>query len=269
MSHLAKFGRAQEHFIAIKTAIERFLAVKPYRLIEEYQPPPPFNQGDSVDFVLRLRILGSIPVEVPSLIGDYLTNLRASLDHLIYDIAVRHMRGNLTEERWLQFVIVDNPATFASSLGKFKQDLPRDVVIAMESLQPYTRCHGAKDPDQCIASDPLWLLNLLVNTDKHRTFLTVTHATFRDIRVDVEGGRTVNGLSGHTASGPFQHGAEIHTLSFTAYRPEAEVKVNFEPTVQVAFGEEWPTLGRPVLMTLEKLRDHVRDVVFPALEPFL
>jgi hypothetical protein len=70
-------------------------------------------------------------------------------------------------------------------------------------------------------------------------------------------------------SGSFKHGAEILSIRFIADEPGAKVNVHPDFTTDVAFTEEWPAVGRPVIETLQMLSNHVRKNVFPVFEQHL
>jgi hypothetical protein len=275
MSHWGKLSRAHEHFEEIRFTVDRFLKMKPYRLVRDYRPQPPFNVGSEIECVIRVNAPVEPPASLPALIGDCLTNLRASLDHLVYDIADKHTGGNLASIEKIQFPIYRDLARFKSSFeGRCKGDLPSDVITLIEGLQPYNGCNDPNLLDRHLAARPLWLLSQLVNADKHRTFVTVP-------QVYVEGGSRLRlnraervmtplgGTSLRIVTGSFKHDAEIGMVRFVATDPKAEVTMDPEPTMAVAFGEEWPARGRHVVSTLQSISDYIRIEVFPTLEPFL
>lgn len=268
MSHWGKLSRAHEHLEIIRLTIERFLQMKPYRLVCEYKPQPPFRVGSRIECSIMVNAPADPPLTLPPLIGDCLTNLRASLDHLVYDIAHRHTNGNLTSTDKIQFPIYKDSSRFSSFEGKCTSDLPPEVFRLIEKLQPYQGCNDPQFLERDLGKNWLWVLNLLVNADKHRTFVTVPQVFIKALRPEVQGGE-IAGLLQFTLTGSSKHGEKVHSFSFFAEDPNAEVTLHPDLSMEVAFGEEWPTRGRPVLGSLHAISDHIRNEVFPVLEPFL
>jgi hypothetical protein len=268
MSHWGKLTRAHEHLEVVRLTIERFLQMKPYRLVREYKPQPPFSVGSRIECNIIFNAPADPPLTLPAVIGDCLTNLRASLDHLVYDIAYKNTNGNLTSIDKIQFPIYADSKRLMIFSGKCWNDLPPEVWRLIENLQPYQGCDDLKFLDHHLGKNPLWVLNLLVNTDKHRTFVTVPQVFIRDLHAEVRGGKNTSKLE-FTISAPFKHGEKVHSLDFRATDPDAEVTLHPNLSIEVAFGDEWPTGGRPVLGSLHMISDHIRNEVFPVLEPFL
>jgi hypothetical protein len=269
MSHWVKFARAHEHLTAIEQAIRQFDKMKPYSLTGDYKPPRPYNVGDEARFTLRVHAPAQPPAGLPELIGDYLTNLRASLDHIVFSIANKHTSGNFTNRLSVQFAIHQDGQRFGSFKGKVVNDLPSNVLADMERLQPYQGCDDPKFLARYVERQPLWILSLLVNEDKHRALVTVPSISLRTMKIELVDAVPVDSLDAWTTSGSFKHGAEVVSVRFRAETPNAKVKVDPDFTMDIAFTEEWPALGRPVIETLQMLSDHVRDVVFPIFEQHL
>jgi len=269
MSHWVKFARAHDHLTAIEKAIGQFVKMKPHNLVGEYQPSRPYKPGTEARFVLRLHAPAQPPAGLPELIGDYLTNLRASLDHIIYAIATKHTGGAFVNRFAIQFAIHGDEHRFASFKGKVSDDLPSHVLAEMERLQPYQGCDDSNFLPIYIERQPLWILNLLVNEDKHRALVTVPSISLRSMTIDLINAVAVDAPDSWSTSGSFKHGAEILSLRFIADAPGAKVNVHPDFTTDVAFTEEWPAVGRPVIETLQMLSDYVRYKVFDVFEQHL
>jgi hypothetical protein len=272
MTHWAKFRRAYEHLHAIDAVIERFLDMKPYRFIGEYEPRPPFAKQALVRYTLRLHAPVPLPPELPALIGDCLTNLRASLDHLIYGIALKHTgRDDLADQTRLQFAIYDDAGKFGSWAGIMRKNslLPDAVITLIEQFQPYYDYKGPQNLfERHLTRNPLWILNALVNADKHRTLMPVTQLRIGSIRFrnKIPGEETEASV---TIGGSFQHGATIFPYNFIPDSPTAEVTVEPDFAADVAFSDDWPARSRPVSQLIHALADRIREKVFPEFEAFL
>jgi hypothetical protein len=99
----------------------------------------------------------------PSASGiDVVTNLRASLDHLVWGLAKPKDRGTHTK-----FPIhVEDTARDRWNFARALEGVPKRAIKAIERMQPY---HGPGEA----GDQPLAVLNALVNEDKHRNLLTV------------------------------------------------------------------------------------------------
>jgi hypothetical protein len=247
--------------------------MKPYRFVREYQPQPPYPTKNRVRFLLTLHAPLSPPGELPVLIGDCLTNLRASLDHLVYGIAMKYTNSSSTEDlakqTSLQFPIYDDAKRFSAWRGKVVRFLSPDVLAVLESFQPYQGWDGVVARlERHLSKNPRWVLNALVNADKHRALMPVTQLRFSNVRFAAKIPGEGSEASGYI-SGSYKHRDTIIDFHFYPESPNAEVTVGDDFTEDVAFSEEWPAANRPVSLLLHGLADNIRDFVFPELEPFL
>ena len=272
MTHWVKFQRAHEHLDEVERIVGRFLDMQPYRLICEYDPKPPYQVDQKVIFSVRFHAPAPIPESLARVVGDCLTNLRASLDHLVYAMALKYTGEQLLEQTFLQFAIKNTPDDFKSWRGKIVKAklLPDSALDYIEGKQPYM----GHDPNKTTLErhrqrQPLWVLNTLVNADKHRALTAVTQIRVSPISVNVEGG-TIAGMpkGGFACSGAFQHGDPIFSVEFVVANP-ATAKVDIDPglpAADVAFDREWPGTGKGVRGTLQILRDYIRDEIFVEME---
>ncbi len=271
MTHWDKFERAHKHLHDINDVIARFLDMKPYRLIGEYEPKHPFPMDGYVRFTLRMHAPLLPPDELPTLIGDCLYNLRGSLDHLVYGIALQHTRRDeLADQKALQFAIYEEDGQFSAWRGRVAALLPAAVIAQLEEFQPYKGFPGPPiTEERHFARNPLWVLNTLTNADKHRALMPVTNLRVSGVRIQSDMPGEGQGIASTTLSGTFKHGEVIIPYNFLPVSPDSEVTINPDFTPDVAFSEVWPAMGRGVRGTLEVLRDFIREQVFPVFEPFL
>jgi hypothetical protein len=118
--------------------------------------------------------IGPLPTEIALIFGDLITNLRSALDHIVYALWVKH-HGTDPESR-SEFPIFLFPRNVTvdgrSRLGfdpkgiSLIEPLPPEAKDFIEAQQPY---HGT--PPE---SHDLWLLQTLVNIDKHRAIPLIT-----------------------------------------------------------------------------------------------
>jgi hypothetical protein len=92
-------------------------------------------------------------------IGDFICSLRASLDHLAWQLALLTTAKPSGE---LQFPILEKSTLDAQvRFAKITFGIPEAAISIMKSMQPY---HAGND----YKSTHLWRLNKLWNIDKHR-----------------------------------------------------------------------------------------------------
>ena len=151
-------------------------------------------------YEVTVRVTQALPSEWSLIIGDILTNLRAALDHALFSHATSRRRLTEDEEKRLQYPIVTErenwfgaaavPATattprqprIESKRDKLALFVNTKVLDVIEKSQPF---NNKRMPAQ---SDPLAVLNSLVNHDKHREVrvvswlneeFTIRHSTWK------------------------------------------------------------------------------------------
>lgn len=155
-----KFARAIEHLEGLQLEFQRFYDSKPYRFTNECN----FQTGE--------KMLIYYPVTIPSnwvaVIGDIFSNLRASLDHAIYELTVWEQGSPLPNT---EFPIFEDKTLF-SKLQKNGQPDRRSGLYKMRGLSPKTQAIiEARQPYNIRKPDYAALLSILHemnNVDKHR-----------------------------------------------------------------------------------------------------
>lgn len=108
------------------------------------------------------RIIGDSITGVPAifsiLVGESIYNLRASLDYLVYELAILDS-GSI--QHGTQFPIEDASQGWQRHVPTFLNGLSVIHQAAIERLQPYNRCDWTKT------------LRELSNPDKHRTLTVI------------------------------------------------------------------------------------------------
>lgn len=107
--------------------------------------------------------------------GEILFDLRSALDHLVWEMHVRHYRGGPIPEEvefGSQFPIYDSPARYKRKGAWRLRNLAKRDQRAIELLQPYVR----RDDKWVWARSDLRNLNTLHNIDKHRQLHLVAGA---------------------------------------------------------------------------------------------
>jgi hypothetical protein len=119
------------------------------------------HQGHGVHLV-RVIENEPIPPDFAGLFGEWLYNLRASLDYIIW-AAAAYASGMLPppDEGVLQYPIYDNEATWTRNLYRLR-GLPEYQRQRLREMQPFT-----SDPD----ANFLGWINRLARIDRHRTLV--------------------------------------------------------------------------------------------------
>ncbi|MBR7825789.1 hypothetical protein KDK95_05675 [Actinospica sp. MGRD01-02] len=176
-----KAHRAAAHLRDLDRLVGEYRASVPYAVTAE-----PAETSGRVPY--RLRLLKPVPTVINATIGDVLSNLRAALESVAYEIARLGGGGTLTaeQERAPQFPICSTPNDFdvkffnaRKARGPLYDDRAR---AALRAVQPFVNVEmllneGADmDLDYTLAFElsELHRLDVLWNIDKHRRLAVVT-----------------------------------------------------------------------------------------------
>jgi hypothetical protein len=154
-----KYVRAQEHHAAWSRALDRWVATMPYGVRGEADP--------AGWFVIRLVARELPPPELSLTFADMISNLRATLDHIIW--ALVEESGNATHDQ-LTFPCVLDPKNWPSSLGSKLRNVPPKWIPAIEQAQPFTAPRPRRHP--------MHVLHRLDVTTKHRLLIPIEPSTF-------------------------------------------------------------------------------------------
>lgn len=139
---------AKEHLDSLKAELLIIQNSEPYRLTRK-------DDLEDGRHIARIT-LNDLPWKLALIAGDFATCLRASLDHIVFQLALL-----TTEERELpgrvSFPIFESEKNIERGL----KGVPKDAIAIIRALQPYHRGDAAKNTW-------LWKLNELSNLSKHR-----------------------------------------------------------------------------------------------------
>jgi len=238
-----KTDRAQVHFDALQVELDKWLDSPKHYTVTEY------TDFDKAVHIFRVQI-GTVQKLIPSLLSDFIHNLRSALDNLAWELA--HLLPARTppltdrQERSIQFPIArfDDP-TYRSLLGLF----PSAVTGTLDLLQPYHRGNAYRD-------DPLWQLNELWTMDKHRTIPMNSSNLLLAFSPLVGWERYVRRL---------QNGVEVHFPIGVFFDREMNLKPAI--TVEILFGDH---MGDFIVSRarLGEINDFVRKDVIPRFASF-
>jgi hypothetical protein len=146
-----KLRRAQEHSNALQDELWGFFDSDPYRTLGQIE-------GDAGWYVFRVQVRRQPPVRIGVVLGDYIHQLRSSLDHFLWQLACWHL-GKRPRSH-LMFPIKTSMREIDRSIGHLVGKVPDDWLAVIKALQP----HDAPD-------HPLALLEHFWNRDKHQTVI--------------------------------------------------------------------------------------------------
>jgi len=251
-----KVVRAQEHLDSLKAELRMYLDEKPYEVLMEVK------DGYATVRVPEIKI--GPPLRLSTLVGDCLTNARAALDYVVWQLALTHFDPPFNPSRSKDREIASFPIisgdrdhrsrTKIDSLEKRK--VPSGAMTVIRDVQPENGRNA-----------PMGWLRQLVNTDKHQLpLLTVGHVHSTEILVR-RGSAWSKSVSG---SGIISMSLRIPTSA--ALNAEAspvpldDVQVDCQPDVFVAF-EDLSMPQGAVDWLLEEIIKTVADVI-PRFDTF-
>ena len=254
------------------------LATAAQRFVQEHAhtiPPQKSRKPGQKDF--RLLDIGVVPPNFSIAIGQIAHVLRASLDELVCQLALKCNPGRCIDDICVNTgfpIRIHGPKTAKSKRGSAERrfswesghikPLPRRLKAAIEALQPYKRGRGYR-------KNLLWLLEKLNNTDKHRMLVLLiqkahgTSITVNRGKIDtvVVGKR----ITMYTETGQLEIIPRIKLKEGTKVAhlkgrlPDGvNVGVVIAPTM--VFGDACRAVeSLPVFPTLGEICNHVSDVV--------
>lgn len=230
----AKIERAEKHVGELDSAIDAFFQTNPYRVSQEDD-----RQLGGIRYVLR--VVGTIPVGIPVIVGDVLHNLRSAMDHIVGQLVLAN-GGSV--ERHHCFPVVELAKNYQSFATRALDGVRQEAIDLVAGTKPY------KGGD-----DDLWHIHQMNNIDKHRLLLPA--ASFNQgLEVDVQG---VRFLLPATRPLAFEDGKTLlfvpdHIRNDPAYR---EPRLTFD----MACAEPEKLRGEPLHETLRRFRGAAEGLV--------
>jgi hypothetical protein len=201
-----KVVRAKVHLKSLKAEIAKYAGSSPHEVVIEID-------GDSATG--RLAIKHEPPLMLSCIIGDCVSNLRAALDYIAWQLAGRYAGRALIPGRDKPFFpiqtkgLVLNPDAIAK-LAKY--NIPAKTLSRIKSVQPYRAGY-----------EPLFSLERLVNEDKHRLPLLAVGSAW-GIKMSGKGGSAFCNGNNLTVSLAHVAFGTIGPLSAQQKTEEMEVK---------------------------------------------
>jgi hypothetical protein len=257
---MPKLSRAEEHIEALDMKVIEFLNTRPYRIVRN-------DEMDGAYEVLRVEIIRQPPDALAVLIGDALQNLRSTLDHLAFQLAIEARGRALTaeEEREVWFPVTDDPrwthfdGFVRAGPGRRINPLFAGAQVEIHALQP---CHRTNPPD-----DPLWIVNHLNNIDKHRRVLLGGSMVQSGSWGMAPLGEPLDDLK--LTIGLLEDGAEMARVRWGGAPPGPEPDLTWHFLFSIAIAEQGPLAGLDTCAFLRYAASYIRSTVLPRLAPFL
>lgn len=231
-----KLDRAATHFNAL------------YKQVGEYvRDEEPFSFLPEIDvekarYIMRIEINRPPPPELSLIAGDFIQNVRAALDHLIWQLVgangQRPGRGNA-------FPILSQPPT-AKNGGREKWNRQMRGVHPtacrwIDLTQPYRRGNA-------IGDDALILLSKLCNEDKHRVVLGnvvgVAHPEQAQPQLNITPIRDVGTIESYQLKTrkPLKDGDVLLEAAIEITGSNPEINLDGDLPLEIAFGKALVTL---------------------------
>lgn len=226
-THL-KMGRAKKHLDVLGRAIRCYRSHP-----EKVNRVSSYEDLEAGDFVIKTEALDEDTLLTFGLIaGDFIHNVRSSLDHLAWSLA---LKVNRKPPRRICFPIEKEDSLDAQiNITKATHGIPEEAIAIMKSLQPYNSGNAYK-------STHLWRLHALWNLDKHRSI--ASHSTVSDeiLRVPPDMAAVIKREA-------FDNGAIVRIPLALKHRI---MRFNPNPGVDVRFGDQ----EEGIIVSLQDFRD--------------
>lgn len=250
-----KFERARGHLDDLEAQFATWVRSGLHSVFNEPDP-------DSGPDCFRVRVATDpVPTDPFSvIIGDVLHNLRSTLDHLAYALAVKHTNpipDDIAKESEFPIFASNN----VNAITRRIRGMDPNAQEVIKSLQPY---HRGKD----FALDPLWMLYELSNIDKHRLLLV---GTVSNVAAGFRPGMSYNYklLGANVYDAMIEGEAIVVRYRATPDDPDKEMHVEFDPLLQIAFKGPTTVNGKGVVKALNTIHDYIGTRVFGLLGNFL
>jgi len=249
--YLLKLDRGVSHRDSLDEAVKRWLKRERCSAALETDP-------QTGEHVLRVYVAEQPPIELSLLVGDCVHNMRAALDHIVYQLASNFIESlSDSQAKSVEFPIFSDADRFAQrGLTRLKYIAPAARSL-IEEMQPYNGGDW----------EHLSLLHDLDRIDKHRQLnLSVAASEGFEFDCGKEGRPEMRVLN--PPGGPIEGYADlVRFRCVPKVGSKGEMKPNASATFQVALSDGPPAWS--VVDQLCEIDSLIRDKVIPPLVPFL
>jgi hypothetical protein len=200
-----------------------------------------------------VRVKEHPPLEMSLLVGDFIHNLRASVDNMIWMLGQN--RGEKSGSK-LAFPVCSNVQRFAE-LEPLLKRLPRAARVLVEGFQPY---HRTDTP----SAHPLYVLDRLWNNDKHRVPEVALSAVIGSMVFATGAGEIGVPVINYA---PIRSDDPVEIVSIPILKGP-DVQAQTKVMIDVTLDERGPGAGKRVEDVLRNCYQFVDKELLPAFEPF-
>lgn len=150
-----RIARAQTHIGDLGGRIKAYMTSEPYGLVIE-------PSGDGIHEIHKLKAKEPFPGIFSDIATDAIFNLRSSLDHAAYTIAVKSGVTDSKALKHIYFPFASNDKALAGVIQSVCKGIRPELIALMTSFRPYQG-----------GDDTLWAIHELANLSKHRSLATV------------------------------------------------------------------------------------------------
>ena len=213
---------------------------------------------NSSDRTYRLADIKPIPTDIPLAIGDAISDLRSSLDHVAHHLVSVGLGPGHRPITHAYFPIAESAAKYRTESPRKVQGMRKAAVNAIDTIQPY---RGGK-------GELLWILHALNNIDKHRLLLTamadmsahsISPSEFAKHGMPdwiPSNHRWVILMAATGTHFPLNAGDVLLTV------PKADVQEKMQFAIVPAFSEPQIVRGKPVIPLLWEMNAVIRKIIF-------
>ncbi len=246
---LAKVRWSEHHLDLVRDCIADYLGSNPYMAVVD-------RQEEAQAYQIHAHLRREPPIRLGLHVGDFLANLRASLDHLIWQLAL--IDGRRPPDRELSFPIMQKWPEGRRDVIRLPISgrVPGEALAFIASKQPYHKGDRFRE-------DPLWVLDELNNIAKHRhlTLMSAVGRTRTTWRIDSPFGWSMNSDESYVV----QDGAEVGLVPFSS-TGESPVDMNIKVSTRVTADEIGEAASEVLLVDLlESLLGYVKTEILAGL----
>ena len=254
-SHELKLQQAKTHLEHIKAETSEWLKQNPNCIDAKINR----NKGE---FIVKFIPTAEFPSnKIALLIGDCIHNIRSSLDHLVYALALRYCNNSLPEKfsETCEFPIFKQPKKNEKWKKKTGFIDPKAQEI-IKGLQPYVEGNNN-------TSSMLWTIHELDCIDKHRRLHVIILLLY--LNVFSYDNFSSESFEKVDPKQPLENGMVIARIIGKPILPKQPVDVKLNYNFQITLKEPLPLGNISIMTVLQNAIQYVQDNVFVPLNKFL
>ncbi|MES2134989.1 MAG: hypothetical protein V4449_01985 [Patescibacteria group bacterium] len=255
---MEKITRAKQLIDELQIKVTAYFAADPYKIGTKKDPV----NGRLIYYIQEIK---DLPVEIKTITGDVIQNLRSALDQLAYSLFIK-AGGAPADARHVYFPIVESEIKFKEANTQKKiAGLSQIAVNAIIAVRPYKE-----------GNIRLWQLHELNNLDKHRLLITAG-SSFGSMDIASHALRLLSaGIPGMENISmppvfikpadnlfPLKQGDELFIDG-----PEATPNPKISFNIQLVLNETGIAEGQPLMPFLRGMADEV-ETTFNVFKPLL